>query len=570
MAITHSKVSAIADVANTALVRPSDWNASHGGDISRSASQIVAANDALASSKNGADLLCDAVDDDVQIQAAIDAVATLGGSVYLSEGTFLVSTSIKMKSNVMLIGAGIGATIVKLKNSAAANTNVIESQNFAAMTGTNNAGGDIDMFLDRFTIDGNKANNATGGWGFRKYGYRNHIGELVVRNCKAGGIWTEWADGASAPVGGMEDQWSTVRIYGCDGPGLQCRGPHDSVVMNIIIHDCLGGARFEFLAATYSGSNWILRTAHTWRNGSALKGIELIGSELECGDLQVEGHTGVGGVGLFVDSQSVVRVSKIRAFLNETGVELRGGTSMVHGYWNDNASGIKLGVGGTASFRNKITGFFRDNSGKAINLVNSVGDSIDASVRTEDVSGTANAAVTTTNTTLTDTRTPVAASRLPWRTNQWIDCVVTCNGKTMTVTSNTANTLTGVSWSGGGNPGNGFAWSLAQIALFGFVHDDTYLGDMSNTLRGPGTNALTENKGSATVASGGTTIVVTHGLIQQPNISDIFVTPTNNMGNAGSYFVSAVGATTFTINTDIDPGATTATFSWRAECHRVN
>lgn len=67
--------------------------------------------------------------------------------------------------------------------------------------------------------------------------------------------------------------------------------------------------------------------------------------------------------------------------------------------------------------------------------------------------GTANGAVTTTNTTLTDTR-------LSLDTNSLIGATITCNGKTMTVTSNTADTLTGSAWSGGSNPGNGNAWSL--------------------------------------------------------------------------------------------------------------
>ena len=69
-------------------------------------------------------------------------------------------------------------------------------------------------------------------------------------------------------------------------------------------------------------------------------------------------------------------------------------------------------------------------------------------------SGTADAAVTTTNTTLADTR-------LALTVNAYIGATVTCNAKTMVVTSNTATTFTGASWSGGGNPGNGNAWSVA-------------------------------------------------------------------------------------------------------------
>lgn len=71
-------------------------------------------------------------------------------------------------------------------------------------------------------------------------------------------------------------------------------------------------------------------------------------------------------------------------------------------------------------------------------------------------SGTADAAVTTTNTTLADTRES-------WAVNQWVGATVTAtvSGKTMVVTSNTATVLTGAAgWSGGGNPGDTIAWTM--------------------------------------------------------------------------------------------------------------
>jgi hypothetical protein len=72
-------------------------------------------------------------------------------------------------------------------------------------------------------------------------------------------------------------------------------------------------------------------------------------------------------------------------------------------------------------------------------------------------SGTADAAVTTTTGppgTLTDTRES-------WDVDALSGAVITCNGKTMTITTNTATTVTGTGgWSGGGNPGDGNSWSL--------------------------------------------------------------------------------------------------------------
>lgn len=67
--------------------------------------------------------------------------------------------------------------------------------------------------------------------------------------------------------------------------------------------------------------------------------------------------------------------------------------------------------------------------------------------------GTANAAVSSNDTTMTDTR-------LAMTTDAWVGAVITSNGKTMTVTANTETVFTGAAWSGGGNPGNGQAWSL--------------------------------------------------------------------------------------------------------------
>lgn len=64
--------------------------------------------------------------------------------------------------------------------------------------------------------------------------------------------------------------------------------------------------------------------------------------------------------------------------------------------------------------------------------------------------------VTTTDTTLTD-------ARRAWATDEHVGDVVTCNSKTMTVTGNTATILTGASWSGGSNPGNGHPYSIGSI-----------------------------------------------------------------------------------------------------------
>jgi hypothetical protein len=99
--------------------------------------------------------------------------------------------------------------------------------------------------------------------------------------------------------------------------------------------------------------------------------------------------------------------------------------------------------------------------------------------------GTANAAVTTDNTTLTDTR-------LSLTVNAYVGATVTCNSKTMVVTSNTATVFTGASWSGGSNPGNGNAWSVT--GTWTQASDATYaiaVGTVGNAMwRAESTNLL--------------------------------------------------------------------------------
>ena len=61
--------------------------------------------------KDSADHACDGTADEVQIQAAIDALTT-GGVVWLLDGTFNLAASIQVKDEIQIIGAGIETTIL--------------------------------------------------------------------------------------------------------------------------------------------------------------------------------------------------------------------------------------------------------------------------------------------------------------------------------------------------------------------------------------------------------------------------------------------------------------------------
>lgn len=105
----------------------------------RGATFLVAANDASARSKAQADYVCDGTADDVEIQAAINALPVGGGRVQLSEGTFTIAATITMpgnRSGIHLAGMGQRATYIQLPASSALDAiqmgdNVTASESFS-------------------------------------------------------------------------------------------------------------------------------------------------------------------------------------------------------------------------------------------------------------------------------------------------------------------------------------------------------------------------------------------------------------------------------------------------------
>ena len=74
-----------------------------------------------------------------------------------------------------------------------------------------------------------------------------------------------------------------------------------------------------------------------------------------------------------------------------------------------------------------------------------------------------------------------------------------------------------------------------------------------------------ENSGATAVASGNTSITVTHGLSVQPSEAELLISPTNNPTTDPVYvWIDIIGSTTFNINCKVNPGATGASFQWRA------
>lgn len=70
-------------------------------------------------------------------------------------------------------------------------------------------------------------------------------------------------------------------------------------------------------------------------------------------------------------------------------------------------------------------------------------------------------------------------------------------------------------------------------------------------------------RGQATIEDPDTSVVVSHNIGSTPEPGEIQASPANDLGDAAKWWLSDLGATTFTINVDAAPGASgTALFDW--------
>lgn len=104
-----------------------------------------------------ADYVCDGVDDDVQINAAITAMNTAGGGVIkVLPGTYLLSEPVQLRSNVYLIGGGKANTVVKAKNSYTPSV-LNPMSGYSVLLSYNNSSIQNNL-IEGITFDGNGQN----------------------------------------------------------------------------------------------------------------------------------------------------------------------------------------------------------------------------------------------------------------------------------------------------------------------------------------------------------------------------------------------------------------------------
>lgn len=236
-----------------------------------------------------------------------DAVIALGKQQVLifGAGTFTVagitipdSTS-DATGTCAIYGQGVNRTTLQLANSK--NVDVITCPDFGTLTGGTNFYGCVLPIIANLTVDGNKANNAS-GYGIRFYGRAENLYNLRIQNVANDGLWTEWGgteNDASASTS-IQGYVTNLEIMYCGGNGWTNKGPNDLIVVGYNSHNN-GSWGWSVQAPTHASHINVYENDLT-SPGSAggintLNGGSLIGAD-------IAGTNGTAGWGMLVSSTS--------------------------------------------------------------------------------------------------------------------------------------------------------------------------------------------------------------------------------------------------------------------------
>lgn len=146
---------------------------------------------------------------DVEIQLAIDDVPATGGVVYIPAGTWVISASLSVPSNVTVLGDG-DSTILQFVAGTA----------LKMFINSDTVGGNANISFEKFKIDGNVANRTgNADWGF----YLDNITDLVFKDITC--VDSRWTDIAVDNVTRcLVDNYNSSNPRACGfDPGAGCR-----------------------------------------------------------------------------------------------------------------------------------------------------------------------------------------------------------------------------------------------------------------------------------------------------------------------------------------------------------
>lgn len=118
------------------------------------------------------------------IQEAIDDLPSDGGQVYLSEGVYEVTQSVRLPSNVSLVGSGAGS-VVKLADGAGQGDDEVH-----VITNSDPENGNHGIRVANLVVDGNYANQAWGESDIGGCGIAfDHANDVTIENVHVTNTW---------------------------------------------------------------------------------------------------------------------------------------------------------------------------------------------------------------------------------------------------------------------------------------------------------------------------------------------------------------------------------------------
>jgi len=195
--------------------------------ITATNSVVVKASNSSFAGLHTAAYICDGTADDVQIQAAIDAMPSTGGIIFLSDGDFYIASAITFsKKQLRFVGQGAGCTKIYLANSAN-----------CRMFGYDSAETQSGVQFEHIYFDGNKANNTSGSVWDNMVG-AGYLKDVTFFHCaffnfndtpilikQAWGTYIEWCI-----------------IENCDDAGIQITQGSNAKILHNKIHNNTGHA----------------------------------------------------------------------------------------------------------------------------------------------------------------------------------------------------------------------------------------------------------------------------------------------------------------------------------------
>lgn len=533
-------------------------------------SVIIAAESSSSRAKRAADFICTGTDDQVRIQSALDAIASIGGTVLLTAGQYTLSGAVEPPSGTAIRGEGHGTYL---------RTNAVNAE-WGLDTGLIRVDGHgvtvSDLRVDG-RWDGSAATGATRSNGIALTGNseRCFVERVWCTNTTRHGLW----------CCGERHSLRSIHIRNtgrhCLSFGTGILGAdsayHSAVDLDVgvtpitesgvEINDGAHDIAISHLRATQVRQAVVVAD-HNQAGQSCynLSLSQIFGEDLVIALVAIFGNTNIAG-----DHRNIA----ISGLTASTGVR----TALLAAGRCRNV--VLFNAAMTHTAEAIVLQDFNGNRPNDISIIDSIFEAAAGSPGNQTnpmqcnrlriancrftKAGRHSIVLTNTNDCVIENNEIIDSSQNAGRGS----ILIQAGGPRITIRNNligdivTSSGLYGISIESGASV-TGCLIEGNRVVGVPLFNSSATLPGAQYTIRN-NIGYTTKASGTSTITSGNTTVVVAHGLDRTPTAKDISVTATNDLGDATKYWISAVGATTFTINVDADPGATTATFAWTAE-----